>query len=80
MSGVVLKLVPPTSRFDAKCDEILQDAIDRGMQDVIVVGYTKSGEFYAASNTADGAEVVYLLELLKHKLLSGDFCERPSSA
>jgi hypothetical protein len=40
-----------------------------------VLGYDKDGEFYAASSTADGGEVIYLCELLKHKLLSGEFVE-----
>jgi hypothetical protein len=80
MSGVVLKLVPPVNRLSVNCDRLLQDAIDEGLQDVIVIGYKKSGELYAASSTADGGEIVYLLELLKHKLFSGDFYECPGSA
>jgi hypothetical protein len=78
--GVVLKLVPRVSRQSLNCDKLLQDAIDEGLQDVIIVGYAKSGELYAASSTADGGEIVYLLELLKHKLFSGDFYECPGSA
>jgi hypothetical protein len=73
MTGVLLKLVQPITKLDIECEKVLQSALDIGMGTVLLLGYDKDGEFYAAASTADGGEVVYLCELFKHKLLSGEF-------
>jgi hypothetical protein len=73
VSGTILKLVPPITKLDIECEKILQAAIDRGMCTVLLLGYDKDGEFYAASSTADGGDVIYLCELFKQKLLGGEF-------
>lgn len=73
VSGVVLTLVQPISKLNIECEKILQAAIDHGMGTVLLLGYDKDGEFYAASSTGDGGEVLYLCERFKHKLMSGEF-------
>lgn len=65
MSNVVN--LPCITRLDIPPDRILQEAMGK-LESVVVIGYTKDGEYFASSQ-ADGAEVVWLLERCKLKLL-----------
>lgn len=42
-------------------------------RDLLVLGVTPTGEFYAAASVADGYQLLWWLECFKHKLLSGDY-------
>jgi hypothetical protein len=44
----------------------------RHLECVVVLGYDADGEEYFASSIADGADVLWLLERLKRKLLVTD--------
>jgi hypothetical protein len=58
---------------DVEPAQILRGAIAANLADVLVIGWTVDGELYAASSTADPAEHVWLMESLKHAILSGDY-------
>lgn len=65
--GEVVELNLVTS-IPVPSDKVLQKALDRGVTDVIVIGYTPEGGFYFASSDPDGGSVLWLLELAKRKL------------
>ena len=50
-------------------DKILKDALDEGMQEVIVIGYTKKDEFYFAASNPDAADNLWLLKSMEKTLL-----------
>lgn len=56
------------TRLDLDPDRVLSQATGK-LQGVVVVGYDKDGEFYAASSYADGGDMLWALELAKKKLL-----------
>lgn len=55
------------TRLDIPVSRVLNNAAD--LENVVVIGWTKEGDFYFASSKGDGGDVIYLLELAKKKLL-----------
>ena len=54
--------------LDLDPERILNKAHDK-LDDVVILGYDKNGEFYFASSISSGPEVLWLLENLKKLLL-----------
>jgi|GEM_PF-4777518 len=52
-------------------DKVLDGA--KGLREVLVLGVDANGKSYAACSTGDMQFAVYLCELFKHKLLSGEY-------
>lgn len=48
--------------------EIVLDAAKDKLSNVILIGYTKSGDEYFASTIADGKDVLWMLERCKQEL------------
>ena len=69
--NVVVADIPTT--LDLPTERILQAAIDANLDRVLVLGFTKEGDMYAAASFADAAVMVYLMERFKHELLAGDY-------
>lgn len=67
MSDVVR--FPGVSRIDTPVESVMKVAADRGLSDVVVVGWDAEGEFYFASSYAAGPEVLWLLALAQKRLL-----------
>ena len=59
------------TRLDLDPDQVLQAAIGN-LKCAIVIGYDADGDEYFASSMADGADVLWLLERCKLKLLRTD--------
>jgi len=57
-----------TTRLDIPANRVLDNA-PRDMDTVIIVGFDADGDFYFASNKADGADVMWLLQVAARKLL-----------
>lgn len=66
------------TRLDLPAERILQAALDAGLEQVIVIGRLKpeiegvpaiDGQEYMASSIANGAEVLWLVERLKFRLM-----------
>lgn len=55
--------------LDLPADRILSRALDADLDTVVVIGYDKQGDFYFASTTADGGNVVWLFEKGKLALM-----------
>lgn len=70
--GNVEKFYPKGAAKDA--DNVLEQALGKFSQ-VLIIGYDKEGEFDARATLGlkDGGDVLWLLETLKFKLLSGDY-------
>ena len=58
------------TRLDTPAARVLTTASDASLQTAIVIGWDSTGEFYFASSAADGAEVLWLIELAKIKLMN----------
>lgn len=56
------------TRLDLPPDRVLDAAIGK-LEGVVIIGYDKDGSEYFASSISDGADVVWLMERAKKKLL-----------
>lgn len=54
---------------DVKADNVLQTAINEGLQNVIVIGWNADGDFYFSSSYSDGPETLWLLAQAQRQLL-----------
>lgn len=66
--GEVVEL-PVITTLDIPSERVLQKALDKGLQDVVIVGFDKDGDLYFASNKSDGGTVLWLFEMAKKALL-----------
>jgi len=66
--GSVVELECVTT-LDLPAERVLRKAIEADLQTAVVIGYTQDGEFYFASTTADGGNVMWLTEQARHELL-----------
>lgn len=60
---------PGITKLDIPPERILEGALEKGLQAAVVVGYDADGNLYFSSSYADGAEVVWLFELAKRRLM-----------
>ena len=56
------------TRLDLPPDRVLERAVGK-LTGVLVLGYDKDGDFYAASSYADGGVLLWLMEHCKHELM-----------
>lgn len=56
------------TRLDIPAEKILRKALDADLAEVVVIGFGPEGEYFFAASKADGADVLWLLELTKHEL------------
>ena len=67
MDDKVINL-PCITRLDLPCDKLLEEAIGQ-MDEVVIIGFDKDGDYYFASSKADGSNVLWHLEMAKKHLL-----------
>lgn len=60
------------SRLGVDPQRVLSKASDKELEDVIVIGRTQEGHLYFHASSPDGADVLWLMELTKKNLLSGE--------
>ena len=60
---------PGITRIDIPPERVQADAGTVDLDGVVVIGWTKDGKFYAASSYADGADVMFLCEMVKQRLV-----------
>lgn len=58
------------TRLDVDPRRVIDGAAASDLRSVVILGYTEDGDEYFASSIADGADVVWLLERSKHKLMT----------
>ena len=57
------------TRLDLPADRILKAAIEADLDGCCVMGFTKSGDVYAATTYADGGSLLWLMEVVKVRLM-----------
>lgn len=57
------------TKLDLPAEQILDAARERGLQGVVLCGYTEDGTEYFASSYADGGDVLWLLRRCEHRLM-----------
>ncbi len=62
-------ILPVITSLDIPAERVLNSALAKELDRVVVMGYDKDGAEYFASSMADGADVVWLAERIKKKLL-----------
>ena len=62
-------IAPFITKLDVPAERILKGALEAGLRDVVVCGYTEDGDEYFASSVADGGTTLWLMERCKGKLL-----------
>lgn len=68
MSADIIRLDVVT-KLDLPPERVLADACAADLESVVIIGFDKAGEEYFTSSIADGADVVWLLERAKLRLL-----------
>ena len=63
---------PGMTKISHRPEQILRAAIDADLDTVIVLGHTKSGEFWFSGNKSDAFEALWLLERAKPVLLASE--------
>lgn len=58
------------TRLDLDPQRVLAAAAERGLERVVLAGYTKDGEEYFASSVADGGDALWLLKRCERALLN----------
>jgi hypothetical protein len=54
---------------------VLQGALEKNLDMVVVLGYEQDGTPYAAASTGDGREILWVVASFQHDLLSGSLLE-----
>lgn len=57
------------TKLDLPAERIIAAAANAGLTDVVIIGYTESGDEYFAGSVADGGAVLWMLERAKMALL-----------
>jgi hypothetical protein len=57
--------------LDIPAERVLKVALEEKLNAVVIMGWDKDGDFYASSSIADGGEALWLMELMKQKLMEG---------
>ena len=72
----IVKFYPADAAKDA--DNVLEQALGT-YDEVVIIGWDKDGELdcRATLGLKDGGDVLWLIELFKHKLLNGDYSGDP---
>ena len=61
------------TRLDIPAGRVLEKALEADLSEVVIMGRDQDGIEYFASSIADGADVVWLADRLKFKLISGEY-------
>lgn len=67
MSNVVD--LPVITKLDHTAEWVVKKASEADLKSAVVIGWKNNGEFYFASSMSDAAEVVFLCEMAKTKLI-----------
>lgn len=66
--GEVVHL-PVLTTLDIPSDRIIKRADEIGFDEMVVLGFDKSGDFHALGTSADIGVTLYLLEMFKKKFI-----------
>lgn len=60
---------PGVSRLDLNPNVILEEALKKGLQSAVVIGFDGEGEDFFSSSVADAGDVLYFLRRAEHRLM-----------
>lgn len=60
---------PHPTKLPIPAERVAQGALEADLESIFVLGFTKAGGVYLASNKADGGEVLWLMEIAKARLM-----------
>ena len=63
-----VETLPCITRYNLNPNLVLEAAVDK-LDEVVVVGVDKNGDYYYSSSVASGPECLWLLEKMKQELL-----------
>jgi hypothetical protein len=66
--AMTIALFPGVTKLKSNPDLLLQDAIGK-LESAVIIGFTKDGDEYFNTSEPDGADVLWLIERTKKKLL-----------
>ena len=66
----IIKIGPEITDQNIDPKRILAMAYGADLKDVIVIGYDPNDNYYFSSSVADGGEILWLLERLRHLLMT----------
>lgn len=69
MSDSNVVVLKTTTRLDLPPERVLQQAMDAGLTEVVVIGLDPAGNFWFASSKSNGGDVLWHLEIAKKRLL-----------
>lgn len=55
---------------DVPPEQVLKGALERGLTEVVVIGYDKDGKEFFAFSEGDGRATLWMLEICRHRLLA----------
>jgi hypothetical protein len=64
-----LRLFPGVTPLNHDPDVMLELAKNAKLDEVVILGFDKDGEFFFSSNKSDGGGVLWLLEMARHELM-----------
>ena len=65
-----VKHLPLITRHDVPVERVIAGAASANLKGVVIMGWTQEGEPFFASSYSDGGDVMWLIELLKKRLLA----------
>lgn len=68
MSDNVVRFTGLTS-LDLPAEQVLEEASNAKLQDVVIIAWDKDGDFFFASTAGKSGDVLLLLETAKHELM-----------
>jgi hypothetical protein len=60
---------PGITTLDRNPEQVLQAALDKGLDQVVIIGFDKEGGEFFASSQADGGDVLWHLQRAIHNLM-----------
>lgn len=69
MSNDNVIILPVITTLDIPPERVLMQAVKDDLNSCFVIGYAKDGSEYFSSSTSDGANIIWMMERVKMKLL-----------
>ena len=71
------KVIPfsGTTRNDISPEKVLDGAKDQKFKNILIIGLCDDNDHYCAASTAKKGDLLWLIEVFKAKLISGQFDE-----
>ena len=69
--GDVTRLQPKGTKLDIPCEDVLKNALDADLDEVVIMGSKGDSLFFASSKSRKG-DILFLIKLLENYLITAD--------